>query len=173
MSLYAQTRVWVLPSTLLSASLAIMHRDGIKGCEGIAFWLGTQENGAAIVRTVVSMEGYGIQKHPLYMEVTPDAMNALAEAADTRGQYLIGQIHSHPGTFTDLSDTDIRYGISSPFYFSAVAPHYASDPSTRWADCGIHIFLPPRGFVRLDASEAAAMIQVNPSLNLERVELRG
>ena len=172
MSLYPETKKWLLPSTLLSHSLEIMYRDGKAGCEGIAFWLGTQEAGAATVRAVVAIDGYGIQKHPLYIEVTPDAMNALADAAELRGQYLIGQIHSHPGTFTDLSDTDIRYGVSSPYYLSAVAPHYAADRTTKWLDCGIHIFFRQRGFVRLSRNEASRLIQVCQSLDLEFVELR-
>jgi proteasome lid subunit RPN8/RPN11 len=73
---------------------------------------------------------------------------------------LIGQIHSHPGTFVDLSLVDIKYGMTTPHYLSVVAPHYAQDLRSEWGDCGVHVYEPPHGFRRMHTAEVRKRIGV-------------
>lgn len=173
MSLYATTHQWRLPRNVLSDSLRLMRPDGILGREGIVFWLGQNNAGVATIRSLVLMSGSGIQKFPLYMEISPDAMNALSNLAESRDSYLVGQIHSHPGTFVDLSEADIRYGVSVPYYLSVVAPHYGMDTRTSWAECGIHVFAPGAGFHRLTEPDVARAIHIEDARVAEVIEIGG
>ncbi len=173
MSLYAHTDYWRLPKNVLADSLMLMRSDGELGREGIVFWLGTHRDGIASIEALLSMNGPGIQKLPLYMKISPDAMNTLADVAGDRGYYLVGQIHSHPGTFVDLSQADIRYGIAAPFYLSVVAPHYALENDTGWSDCGVHVFSPNAGFRRLTISQAHSVLRVDKDNVAAIIQIRG
>jgi hypothetical protein len=105
------------------------------------------------------------------MEISPDAMNMLSNVAESLNCYLVGQIHSHPGTFVDLSEADIRYGVSAPYYLSVVAPHYAMDAGTDWAECGVHVFAPRAGFYRLTQAEVSRTVHIDQSRVAEVVEV--
>src|SRR3546814_10054305 len=80
-------------------------------------------------------------------------MNEVTDVAVDLGMTLIGQVHSHPGTFVDLSIPDRKYGIKVPGFLSVVAPHYATRPGTSIANCGVHVFDRDRGYERLPRSE--------------------
>src|SRR3546814_16333189 len=87
-------------------------------------------------------------------------MNEVTDVAVDLGMTLIGQVHSHPGTFVDLSIPDRKYGIKVPGFLSVVAPHYATRPGTSIANCGVHVFDSDRGYERLPAGDVARRLSV-------------
>lgn len=153
MSLYEETKRWRVPNRALAECLKEMEPDGRRGNEGIVLWLGTVADGVATLAHLVALRGLGIRKTPDQIHIKPDLFNEVSIFAEAKDLILIGQIHSHPGTFTDLSPTDIKYGVSTPYFLSLVAPHYAQDPRTTWQGCGVHLYEPKKGFRRLRASE--------------------
>jgi proteasome lid subunit RPN8/RPN11 len=100
-----------------------------------------------------------VVKRPDQLRIDPDLLNQVAEFAEAKDLMLIGQIHSHPGTYVDLSPTDLHYGISAPHFLSVVAPHYAQDPGVGWPQCGVHVFLPKEGFQRLSVRQIERRIR--------------
>lgn len=171
MSLYEEISEWRMPANTLPASLEAMAADGLHGNEGIVMWLGRAELGIATITHLVIFAEHLLRKRPDFLEVPPDTLNRLADIAEPLEVSLIGQIHSHPGTFTDLSIPDRRYGISAPYYLSVVAPHYAQDPATDWPQCGVHQFVPRVGFRRLTIEEVEHRIAVLTSTIAERIVL--
>ncbi len=171
MSLYEPVQRWCVPSNLLPESIATMAPDGRIGNEGMVLWLGRLGNKEATITHLVTLPDRWITKRPDYLQVAPVALSALLDYADPHGVSLIGQIHSHPGTFVDLSLPDRRYGISAPYYLSVVAPHYAQRPNTTWNDCGIHQYIPDLGFRRLLSHEVRERITVLSHTQAERVQL--
>jgi len=159
-TLYEPVDVWRVPDCLLRDSIAEMAADGLRGCEGIVLWLGAIAERAAKITHMVGLTGSGIEKRPDFLRIHPDLFNAVAAFAERMDVVLIGQIHSHPGTFVDLSLVDIKYGVTTPHYLSVVAPHYAQDPRSEWRDCGVHINEPRRGFRRMHAAEVLTRIDV-------------
>ena len=131
---------WLLPANLLTESIAVMRPHGAKGSEGLALWLGTAQGSRIEVTHLVEVFGPGFVTTPLYMNLSLRAMSALTDLADRLGTYLVGQIHSHPENFLDLSDLDIRQGIRIPDYLSLVCPYYAQRPLNDYANCGVHVF---------------------------------
>lgn len=160
MNLYDPVDVWRIPASVLPYSIAEMAPDGRRGCEGIVLWLGIVTERMATITHLVGLHGPKVVKRPDHLRIDPDLFNELADLSEEVGSTLVGQIHSHPGTFVDLSETDKRYGVSSPHYFSVVAPYYAQDPRTSWAECGVHVFHPTLGFQRLSPERVATQIQV-------------
>lgn len=67
-------------------------------------------------------------------------MTSLLDLADSLGRYLVGQIHSHPGRYIDLSDLDRAQGIRVPSYLSVVCPYYAQRETTVMSECGVNVF---------------------------------
>ena len=131
---------WLLPEDLLNKSIEIMRSHGALGNEGLALWLG-KANGTVIQIThLVEVTGPGFKTSPLYMGLSMRAMAKLTDLADQLDRYLAGQIHSHPGTFIELSELDKAHGIRAPNYLSVVCPHYAQHPKTTLGECGIHVF---------------------------------
>lgn len=160
MSLYQPIDHWQMPSNTLSDSVSAMAPDGRQGNEGLVLWLGQMADNNATITHLATVPDRWIEKHPKFLRVAPAALNALVDFSEPLGISLIGQIHSHPGTFVDLSATDRSFGISAPYYLSVVAPYYAQRPNTAWQECGIHQYLPGIGFRRLASSEVLERIRV-------------
>lgn len=162
MSLYEPVERWEVPEQLIQASIQEMAADGRNGCEGIVLWLGKVSGGVASIKHLVGLTGPLIVKLPDHLRVDPDLFCRVAEFSEARELTLVGQIHSHPGTYVDLSYADIKYGIAAPYYLSVVAPHYAQDARADWGECGVHMFEPKRGFRRLGANEVGKRIRRLP-----------
>jgi proteasome lid subunit RPN8/RPN11 len=124
----------------LQTSISEMAPDGARGREGVALWLGRQEAGIVRVTHVVGLRGPGIVKRADHLSISAELLDDVTDIAIELGTYLVGQIHSHPAGWVDLSEADKRYGIQAPGYLSVVAPHFAQDPRTRPGQCGFHVF---------------------------------
>ena len=160
---------WALPADLLAVSIKIMRPHGRIGNEGLALWLGRADGHRVRVTHVVAPRGPGFRASPLQLKLSWNAMARLTDLASALGAYLVGQVHSHPGLFVDLSDVDEAYGVRCQDYLSLVCPHYAQRPVAGIEECGVHMF--DRGdYRRLDATEVARRIMIVPS-EVEFVEL--
>lgn len=167
MTFYSPINIWRIPESALAASLEEMARDGVRGDEGVALWLGRRGSGQAEVTHVVVLRGAGVIKRPDQLVIQPSLVNEVTDLAIVLGVVLVGQIHSHGDQFgTDLSYADRTFGIRVPYYLSLVAPDYALRPQTRLQDCGVHVFEPGRGFRRLPVAEIGQRLQVIPTASV-------
>ena len=158
---FPDVRHWVVPDSALALSIAEMAIDGAQGNEGVALWLGHRGAGEARITHVVALRGPGVLKYPALLLIEPSLLNEVADVAIAQGVVLIGQIHSHgPGWPTDLSYTDRKGGLAVPHYLSVVAPDYALREDTRIDECGVHVFVPNRGYQRLDLAEVSRRVTV-------------
>jgi hypothetical protein len=160
---------WALPANLLAASIEIMRPHGRLGNEGLALWLGRADGHLALVTHVVAPRGPGFRTSPLQLKLSWNAMARLTDLAGELETYLVGQIHSHPGLFVDLSEVDEKYGVRCQDYLSLVCPHYAQRPVAGIDECGVHMF-DCGNYRRLAAIEVARRIAVTPSV-VEVVDL--
>jgi hypothetical protein len=152
---------WQLPLRALEASIDEMAIDGRSGNEGVALWLGTRVGGVSRIQTIVVLRGSDVVKKPDLLVIGADTMNNVTDVAIERGLSLVGQIHSHGKYFgTNLSPTDHRYGVRIPHFMSVVAPEYGLRRFTGIVDCGVHVFVPERGFVRFSAQEVARRVKM-------------
>lgn len=150
-------QLWALPINLLAESVAIMRPQGARGNEGLALWFGVMEDTQTVITHVIEVLGPGFHTTPLYMRLSLRAMSSLTDLADQLGISLVGQVHSHPGTFLDLSDLDIKHGIRSPGYLSVVCPYYAQHDLEGLQACGVHVF-ENNQYHRLSQKEVAKRI---------------
>ena len=175
MTFFPTVRRWLVPPTLLRVSLSEMALDGAEGNEGICLWLGVRrEDETATVTHAVKLRGAGVIKSPANIRITPELMRDVHAYAKDVGAQLVGQIHSHGREYgVNLSFVDIRYGISVPYYLSVVAPSYALDAATTWDDCGVHIFRPDEGFIRIPDGEVAETISISNQMTLQEHTVYG
>jgi proteasome lid subunit RPN8/RPN11 len=151
---------WCLPHDLLSTSIEIMQPHGAVGNEGLALWLGTADSLTSVAVThVVEARGSGFVTSPQYLALSYRALSALADIAEREGAYLVGQIHSHPGRYVDLSVLDVAKGVRVPDYLSLVCPHYAQRPRTSLDECGVHVF-EHNTYRRMSHHEVARRIEI-------------
>lgn len=143
---------WLLPNSLLADSLTIMKPQGARGNEGLALWFGSTDGSYAKITHVVELAGPGFRTAPQQMYVSLRAMSTLTNLAERLGVILIGQIHSHPGRYLDLSNVDKERGIRSPDYLSVVCPFYAQRKLSGIEECGVHVF-EDRQFRRMSPGE--------------------
>jgi proteasome lid subunit RPN8/RPN11 len=166
MTPFPKVSKWRVPEDLLLESLKEMSLDGENGNEGICLWLGLRNEAEemATISHVVKLRGSGVIKSPAQIQIKPELMREVHEAAYNAGTILIGQIHSHGTEYgVRLSYVDVRYGIAIPYYLSVVAPHYALRFETNWQECGVHVYLPNRGY---SLAEASKIIVVDKRLSL-------
>lgn len=154
--------IWTLPTDLLEQSLRVMRPHGARGREGLALWFGQEQDDRVRVTHVVEPYGRGFATSPYHMELSMRGMAALTDLAEKIEAPLVGQIHSHPGTFLDLSELDERAGIRLPGYLSLVCPHYAQIRSLSLGDCGVHVF-ERDAYRRLDREEIQRRIAIGTS----------
>ena len=164
---------WVIPEWVLSASFAEMSVDGRREREGIALWAGRRSSddgdarkellSEATVSYVVVLRGTGVFRARGQICITPELLNDVTDRLAALGDdvYLVGQVHGHPPfSSTDLSYTDVTYGIRTPDFLSVVAPHYGTLPHDMLRGCGVHVFESRKGWRRLEASEIARRLVV-------------
>lgn len=150
----SSSKEWLLPSDLISVSTTIMRPNGLRGCEGLALWFGNQLEQQTKITHVVALHGPGIQCRPLQLQLSYRALEKLTDLGDHLQAHLVGQIHSHPDRFLDLSEVDRIYGIRLQDYLSLVCPHYAQADTRSVDDCGVHVF-DAGGYRRLPVWEAS------------------
>jgi len=168
MNYFPKTNKWIVPEEALNRSREEMAQDGRWGNEGISLWLGMKRHGEARLTHIIFLRGDGVRKSPLNIQIDPELMRQVHEKAEAAGAILIGQIHSHGRHCgVNLSPTDHAYGIRVPYFLSVVCPDYAQTESTTIMDCGVHIFLPGRGYVRLSAKEITKRIVVLKDQSVE------
>lgn len=161
MTFFPTIESWEISSSAWQASFLEMSRDGRAGNEGVALWLGRRRDATAVVTHVLALRGKGIIRRPGLLLISAEIVNEATDVALELGVRLVGQIHSHGrGYGTNLSPTDLKYGISVPHYLSLVAPDYALRPNTRPEDCGVHVFMPKAGFKRLAAHEVTTKLRL-------------
>jgi proteasome lid subunit RPN8/RPN11 len=131
---------WLIPNSLLGESIAVMRPHGAKGNEGLALWFGSTDGTHAKVTHLVELTGSGFKTSPLFMSLSSRAMSVLTDLAWEIDCVLIGQIHSHPKRFLDLSNLDKEHGIHSQDYLSVVCPFYAQLNLNSFNECGVHVF---------------------------------
>ena len=159
MTYFPRVEKWFIPQQAIALSFEEMARDGSRGNEGIALWLGGRDRGQATVSHVVALRGSGIVRHPDFLSISPDVMNEVTDLAIRLQVVLVGQIHSHgPSYGIDLSPTDRLYGVAIPYFLSVVAPDYGLRPTEGVAECGVHVYEPKRGYRRLGIREVTRRI---------------
>jgi hypothetical protein len=161
MKFFEPVSEWQLPRRALEASIEEMAVDGRLGNEGVALWLGTRLDGVSQIQAIVVLRGADVVKKPDLLVIGAKTMNNVTDVAIERRLSLVGQIHSHGKYFgTNLSATDRRCGVCIPHFISVVAPEYGLRRFTGIVDCGVHVFLPNQGFVRLSAQEVVRRVKM-------------
>ena len=172
-SLFSETTTWRLPATVLPDSLEEMAIDGRRGNEGIVLWLGRDDGETAEITHLVKLRGPLITKRPNQIHIESELFNDIADVAIEKKVRLVGQIHSHGrGYSLDLSPTDRIYGLQTPHYLSLVAPDYGLTPCSI-TDCGIHVFQPGRGYIRLSLGEVAQKLEIIQGVHPPLIEVGG
>jgi len=149
----------------ISSESAEMAIDGQREHEGTCFWLGQRANGEAQVSHWVILRGSGVRKGPLNIQISAELMREMHERAEALGLTLLGQIHSHSSRCgVDMSASDHAYGVSVPFFMSVICPDFAQDSNTTIFDCGVHVFLPRMGYVRLSRKQVQQKLKLVPGM---------
>lgn len=150
---------------MLAQSIAEMAIDGREGNEGTCFWFGNRTDGDAEISHLILLRGRGISKSPLNVSVSAELMREVHERTEALGLTLVAQIHSHSSFCgVDMSASDHAYGVSVPYFLSIICPDYAQNPETTFRDCGVHLCLPTRGYVRLTQKEVKRKMILVPGL---------
>lgn len=131
---------WTIPNDLLARSIAVLAPHGERGNEGLALWFGHSDGKAVSLTHLVDVSGPGFHTSPLFISLSMPTMARLTSLANELGVYLVGQIHSHPHLFVELSALDRAHGIRVPGFLSVVCPHYAQRPHVSWSECGVHVY---------------------------------
>lgn len=134
--------------------------------EGIVYLGGVEVGGQAVVLSALSPAAettWGSFRTDLA------ANTEVVQALDRLRLVLVGQVHSHPGTWVDHSDGDDEGAlVRFEGYWSLVVPVFAREGLCPLERCGVHRFQRGR-FERLTVAALNARVQVvPPSVDLRR-----
>lgn len=153
---------WNLPGDLISASVEAMRPSGARGNEGLALWLGNECDGNISVTHIVRPVGPGLTENPLHLSLSMRAISRITSLTDKLGVYWVGQIHSHPERYVDLSRVDRAMGVKVQDYLSVVCPFYAQAYTEHLHECGVHVF-DQGSYRRLPPKEVTARFRLTPT----------
>jgi Prokaryotic homologs of the JAB domain len=107
-------------------------------CEGLVYWAGIRKDNQVIVTTCIapatdaSRYNIGIDHVSNFHVVNALYANKLVH---------LGQVHSHPGTWIDHSDTDDEYAaFKIEGLLSLVVPNFCEEGMMPLTECGVHRF---------------------------------
>jgi proteasome lid subunit RPN8/RPN11 len=155
------SRLTYIPGSLLDATgrlLASFAAD--RPSEGVVYWFGLETPAHAVVTSLVVPDADTEHGNV----VTSAAVNAEALSAIVGTPLvLIGQAHSHPGSYVRHSRTDDRETFAQfPGALSVVVPHFARS-RIELERCGVHRHLGGR-YVRIPTKEVSRHLRLLPGI---------
>lgn len=131
---------YAVPEAVLDASERLLptFRGADGDHEGILFLLGTERPGETLYLGVAAPDA---QHDPGRVHVSREGVLAVARAGRRLGLAVLGQIHTHPGSWTEHSQGDDSM-VLMPFegMLSIVVPHYGRFGLRPVDSLGIHQF---------------------------------
>ena len=163
MNYFPDVKKWIIPEEAFQSAIEELARSGGEGVEGICLWLGNRDSdGIAEITHSVILRSPDVKRSPLNITIQPQVMHSIHEKAIENSVILVGQIHSHSEECgTDLSIVDRKYGLSVPGYLSIVAPDYCRKGKVTITECGVHVYKPSDGYVRLSAQEVSNRVVID------------
>lgn len=137
--------------------LGLRERGGGRR-ESAAVWIGTRSEAVESAEDVLFLDDLaGVRAHALQHCVPRTATSALFRELRARGKVIVGDVHTHPANWVDLSPTDEEHPIEYRVGLVAVVvPSFAiGEPAIEGV--GIHVYRgagswdTPRGPGRLAA----------------------
>ena len=130
---------WI-PSTVIRNTTDILRKSGRNGesHEGVAYWAGRRSGPLCFVTTVIAPAA-GTTRGSFDTSIQANAKVVMYLASV--GLELIGQVHSHPGSFVGHSKgDDARALMPYEGFLSIIAPNYAKNGMSPLTICGVHVF---------------------------------
>jgi proteasome lid subunit RPN8/RPN11 len=161
----------LLPESVVAATERLLRTYGADGDEheGIVYLGGVEADDASVALIAFAPEAETTWGS---FRTGSDANNRLVGALMERGLRLVGQVHSHPGGWTDHSDGDDAGAlVRFEGYWSLVVPRYGREGMRLLTECGVHLFT-AGAFARLTAAAVAARVRVLPAASDLRTEVR-
>lgn len=140
--------VWV-PAGILDRTVELLRQSGSrrKPHEGVVYWAGRRATNEYFITACIVPEA---RTTPGSFETSSRSNAKVIAYLAGAGLELLGQVHSHPGSFIDHSDGDDERALM-PYngFLSIIVPHYARRGMRPLKMCGVHIF-EQSGFRRLE-----------------------
>ena len=131
--------VWV-SSAVLKQTVELLQRSGTAAevHEGVAYWAGHWSSAGPIVTTCIAPAAKATLDSFETSSYTNARVVAYLAGADL---VLVGQVHSHPGSFVGHSHGDDERALM-PYegFLSIVVPHYGRRGMMPLTVCGVHVF---------------------------------
>lgn len=124
----------VVTKEIVAATLRHLQATGRRSCEEAALWGGHFSTDGVGVVTTLYLPDTVVARGLVKIE-DPKVLAALIDEVDERSEFLLAQVHSHPGEafHSDLDDDGAICGDLG--FLSLVVPNYARDlpPVPDWA----------------------------------------
>ncbi|PZV34876.1 hypothetical protein B5V02_30105 [Mesorhizobium kowhaii] len=129
MSALTDVTTVTLPRGCISTTHAHLRRVGREGNEGMALWVGVQQDRHfAVTETVIPAQHHIRTSDGVCVIVPAEELHRLNVWLYKRGLKLLAQIHSHPGRAYH-STTDDAYAVATTVgCLSLVVPNFAREP---------------------------------------------
>lgn len=143
-----------VPASLWARTWRGLRDRGAGRRESAAVWSGTRDDTGERAVDVLFLDDLpGVRAHALQHCVPRSATAALFRELRARGHVIVGDVHTHPGAWVDLSLTDQEHPIEYRVGLLAVViPHFAKG-SPDETGVGIHVY---RGSGAWETPEGAA-----------------
>ena len=131
--------VWV-SSAVLKQTVDVLQKNGTAAevHEGVAYWAGRCSSAGPIITTCIAPAAKTTLDSFETSPYTNARVVAYLAGVDLE---LVGQVHSHPGSFVGHSHGDDERALM-PYegFLSIVVPHYGGRGMMPLTVCGVHVF---------------------------------
>jgi hypothetical protein len=164
----AAGRRLLIPASLIGEIERLLrsYRSDEESHEGIVYLAGREQGGESIVLCVLSPSAV---TSPGSFKTNSDANASVIRALAKLSLTLVGQVHSHPGSWVGHSHgDDIGAMVRFSGYWSLVVPWFARNGMLPLTSCGIHLYQDGR-FHQLSDSAVFRRVYLIPA----SIDLRG
>lgn len=128
--------------TLYERTWLGLQQRGRGARETACVWLGDQDREREVAREVIFLDDLpGTVGRRLQHRTSREAVRILIDRARELGLTIVGDVHTHPGLWVDLSDVDRAHPIEYRIGLLAlVFPAFAKGPP-RFEGIGVHEYL--------------------------------
>jgi proteasome lid subunit RPN8/RPN11 len=147
--------------SLFEATWLGLQRRSQGAQETACVWLGNQDGEREIATEIVFLDDLpGTVGRRLQHRTSREAVRILIDRARELGLTIVGDVHTHPGQWVDLSEVDRAHPIEYRIGLLAlVFPSFAQ--GSPWLDgVGVHEYLGSGQWTRFEGDDVASRLQL-------------
>ena len=129
--------------------------------ESLCIWAGQRSPDVSVVTEVIFLDGIeGVEGFALFHRITREATAQIFAILKDKGLQIVADVHTHPGDWVGLSDTDREHPLEYRVGFISIVLPYFGRTDPMQEDIGMHRYEGNHQWHHMDEAEKLSTLVV-------------